>query len=81
MPNYKLLKRLSCIMHIVTSKRGISKTEMIERLFTDFDIDTTPRTLERDLKNLKDDYGIKINYNRTIRGYVLEEDEQQISSF
>jgi len=81
MANYKLLKRLSCIMHLVTSKRGISKTEMIEKLFTDFDIDTTPRTLERDLKNLKDDFGIEINYRRTIRGYVLEEDELQISSF
>lgn len=68
-------------MHLVTNKRGISKVEMIERLFTDFDIDTTPRTLERDLKNLKDDFGIEINYSRSIRGYVLEEDEGQISSF
>lgn len=81
MANYKLLKRLSCIMHLVTNKRGISKVEMIERLFTDFDIDTTPRTLERDLKNLKDDFGVEINYSRSIRGYVLEEDEGQISSF
>ncbi len=81
MANYKLLKRLSCIMHLVTSKSGISKTEMIDRLFADFDIDTTPRTLERDLKNLKDDFGIEINYSRSIRGYVLEEDERQISSF
>lgn len=81
MANYKLLKRLSCIMHLITSKRGISKTEMIERLFADFDIDTTPRTLERDLKNLKDDFGIEINYSRSIRGYVLGEDERHISSF
>ena len=81
MANYKLLKRLSCIMHLVTNKRGISKVEMIERLFTDYDIYTTARTLERDLKNLKDDFGIEINYSRSIRGYVLEEDEGQISSF
>ena len=81
MANYKLLKRLSCIMHLVTSKSGISKTEMIDRLYEDFDIDTTPRTLERDLKNLKDDFGIEINYSRSIRGYVLGEDEVHISSF
>lgn len=81
MANYKLLKRLSCIMHLVTNKQGISKTEIIERLFEDFDVDTTPRTLERDLKNLKDDFGIEINYNRSIRGYILGEDEGRISSF
>lgn len=81
MANYKLLKRLSCIMHLITTKRGISKTVMIERLFADFDIDTTPRTLERDLKNLKDDFGIEINYSRAIRGYVLEEDDLRISQF
>ena len=81
MANYKLLKRLSCIMHLVTSKKGISKAEMIERLYSDFDIDTTPRTLERDLKNLKDDFGIEINYSRSVRGYVLEEDEGRISTF
>lgn len=81
MANYKLLKRLSCIMHLVTNKQGISKSEMIERLFADFDIDTTSRTLERDLKNLKDDFGIGINYSRSVRGYILEEDEGYISSF
>jgi predicted DNA-binding transcriptional regulator YafY len=68
-------------MHLITTKRGISKTVMIERLFADFDIDTTPRTLERDLKNLKDDFGIEINYSRAIRGYVLEEDDLRISQF
>jgi len=68
-------------MHLATNKRGISKVEVIERLFTDFDIDTTPRTLERDLKNLKDDFGIEINYSRSIRGYILKEDDGQINSF
>lgn len=81
MANYKLLKRLSCIMHLVKNKQGISKAEMIEKLFLDFDINTTPRTLERDLKNLKDDFGIEINYSRSIRGYRLEEDESHINHF
>lgn len=81
MANYKLLKRLSCILHLLTHKRGISKTEMLERLLMDFDIDTTARTLERDLKNLKDDFGIEINYSRSIKGYLLEENEGQVSRF
>jgi predicted DNA-binding transcriptional regulator YafY len=68
-------------MHLVTNKRGISKNQMIDRLFTDFDIATTSRTFERDLKNLKDDFGIEINYSRSMRGYLLEEDEGQINSF
>ncbi|MCH3884515.1 helix-turn-helix transcriptional regulator [Tenacibaculum aquimarinum] len=81
MANYKLLKRLSCIMHLLTHKRGISKTEMLNRLYMDFDIDTTSRTLERDLKNLKDDFGIEMNYSRSIRGYVIEENDEYINRF
>ncbi|WP_452222110.1 helix-turn-helix transcriptional regulator [Lacinutrix salivirga] len=81
MANYKLLKRLSCIMHLLTHKRGISKTEMLERLFMDFDIDTTSRTLERDLKNLKDDFGIEVNYIRSIRGYLIEENDEYVNRF
>lgn len=68
-------------MHLVTSVEGISKSLMIERLLEDFDIDTTARTLERDLKNLKDDFGIEINYSRSARGYLLEENEGQVSRF
>lgn len=68
-------------MHLVTSVEGISKSSIIERLLEDFDIDTTARTLERDLKNLKDDFGIEINYSRSIRGYLLEENEGQVSRF
>lgn len=68
-------------MHLVSNKRGILKSEMIERLFIDFDIDTTPRTLERDLKNLKNDFGIEIKYNRSIKGYVLQEEDAQINGF
>nr|WP_193743622.1 WYL domain-containing protein [Nonlabens ulvanivorans] len=47
----------------------------------DFDIDTTSRTLERDLKNLKDDFGIEVNYSRSIRGYVLEENDEYVNRF
>ena len=68
-------------MHLVTSVEGISKSSIIERLLADFDIDTTARTLERDLKNLKDDFGIEINYSRSIKGYLLEENEGQVSRF
>ena len=68
-------------MHLITSIKGISKSMIIERLLVDYDIDTTSRTLERDIKNLKEDFGIEINYSRSLGGYRLRENEDQVNNF
>lgn len=68
-------------MHIITHKGCVSKQELIERLLRDYNIDTTPRTFERDLKNLKDNFGIEISYNRAQRGYLLVEEDYSVHRF
>lgn len=81
MGKYSLLKRLSCIMHIVKSYEGISKVEILNRLYLDYDLEVGDRTFERDLKNLRDDFGLTIAYDNSKRGYTLKEDSSYISKF
>lgn len=81
MAKYSLLKRLSCIMHIVKTYEGITKNEILDRLSLDYDLEVGDRTFERDLKNLRDDFGLTIAYSHVKRGYILEEDKAYVSKF
>ena len=71
MAGYKLLKRLEIIIDLIHRRPYISKTEMIEKLLEYHEIDTTTRTLERDFKALKDEFGIEICYDGHRKGYQI----------
>jgi len=54
---------------------------MIDKFWDIKDLEVTERTLERDLKVLKDNYSLDITYNRQNRGYELAEDERLLARF
>ena len=81
MANYKLLKRLERIVYLLKSKPGITKKKIIDVLQTNYDLNISERTLERDLKNLNQDFGFQIEYKSMDKGYFLEEDPDRIAAF
>lgn len=48
MADYKILKRLHCITHLVNNYPGISKENVLQRLLNDYNLDVGIRTFERD---------------------------------
>jgi predicted DNA-binding transcriptional regulator YafY len=81
MAHFKQLERLERIVHLLSWKEFISKKELVETLSERYDIHISERTLERDLKNLKDSFSLDINYNHQLNGYELEKDERLLSRF
>ncbi|MRX62587.1 helix-turn-helix transcriptional regulator [Maribacter luteus] len=81
MANYKLLKRLERSIYLIKNLPGISKGEILERLRNDYDQEISDRTLERDFEILKTDFGLEIQYDRSKRGYVLDDDPERIATF
>ena len=76
MPQFKSVERLSLILHFVNHKPFPSTSDLLTYL-TDKDLLPTERTLQRDLKTLRDLCGIEIKYNRYHNGYVIDQDSQQ----
>ncbi|MAM23221.1 helix-turn-helix transcriptional regulator [Croceibacter atlanticus] len=80
MANYKLLKRLNSIMHLMKSYPNISKQHLLERLYDDYGMEVAERTLERDFTNLKNEFGLDVIYNYDSKGYSVE-DTAQLTTF
>lgn len=81
MANYKLLKRLERTVHFIKNKPGISKTVLLDKIIDATDSVVSERTLERDFTTLKTDFGLDIMYDRTLRGYKINEDPEQLAAF
>lgn len=81
MSNYKILKRLNCIVLILDSNPGLNKMQILERLQYDYALDVAVRTFESDKRNLEVHFGITIAYNHSTRGYHIEENEDTLNSF
>ncbi|TYB77452.1 WYL domain-containing protein [Bizionia saleffrena] len=81
MSNYKILKRLNCIVKLVDSYPGLNKTQILERLQNDYALDVAMRTFESDKRNLELYFGIAIMYNYKTRGYNIEESEDALNQF
>jgi predicted DNA-binding transcriptional regulator YafY len=75
MPQFKSVERLSLILHFVNHKPYPSTADLLTYL-TDKDLLPTERTLQRDMKTLRDLCGIEIKYSRFHNGYFIEEESQ-----
>lgn len=60
------------IQLLIQNKPGISFQEILEAL-KGIDYKVSNRTLERDMEHLRFSYGKKLNYNRKLGGYVIED--------
>lgn len=81
MANYKLLKRLERVIYFIKNRPGISKADLLDQLLDHIDSDISERTIERDFTILKTDFGLDIIYDRTRRGYILEDDPERLGTF
>lgn len=81
MANYKQLKRLERIVHFFTLQEYVSKREIVDKLQEDLENQISERSVERDLKALKEDFSLDINYSHAHHGYKLEDDERLLSRF
>lgn len=81
MAGYNQLERLERIVYLLKWNRYISKSELIDQLLDRYDIDVSERSLERDLKSLKTQYSLDIEYNHQHRGYELADDERLLANF
>ena len=81
MANYKLLKRLERIIYFIKTAPGISKLELIHKIWDTTDHEVSERTIERDFTTLKTDYGLDIVYDRSLRGYRIEDDAERLGTF
>jgi predicted DNA-binding transcriptional regulator YafY len=69
MANYKQLERLERIVHLLSWKNFISKKDLMEELYERYEIQISERSLERDLKILKESFSLDINYNHQHNGF------------
>ncbi|WP_194851169.1 helix-turn-helix transcriptional regulator [Nonlabens antarcticus] len=81
MAGYNQLERLEFIIYLLQQHNFITKQGLIDRFRESKDMEVTERTLERDLKALKENYSLDISYNHQHRGYELADDEQLLSRF
>ncbi|SCY41062.1 Predicted DNA-binding transcriptional regulator YafY, contains an HTH and WYL domains [Nonlabens sp. Hel1_33_55] len=81
MAGYNQLERLERIVQLLHWKKYITKEELMDQLWERYDIEISERSLERDLKSLKEQYSLDIEYNRQHKGYFLAEDERLLSRF
>ncbi len=81
MAGYNQLERLEYLIYLLQEHTHISKQELIDKFWELKDIELTERTLERDLKALKENYSLDITYSHLHRGYELADDERLLSRF
>lgn len=80
MSQHRTIKRYSLILEKV-QKSCPSADEMLTFLER-FDFNISKRTLERDLEAMRNEYDVNIVYNRTKRGYELQDSEgNDVSTF
>ncbi len=82
MPSYTIIKRLETEIRILQNYPYSPKEKILNLLEEDYEISITARTLERDLKALRKDFGLEIHFDRSQRGYLLNPNEpEQILNF
>lgn len=72
MDNYKLIQRLGRIVNYLKDYPGISKNGILLKLAENEQEEITLRTLERDIKSLRERFFLEINYDRSCNGYFLD---------
>lgn len=75
MSQFKSIERLSLILNLVNVKRYPSLDTILSYL-AENDLETTERTLQRDLKTLRDMCFIDVKYSRSNDGYWIDEDSK-----
>lgn len=75
MSQFSSVERLSHILKVVHNKHYPSMEEIMEYL-EEKDIQPTERTLQRDLKTLRDSCHINVIYSRSNNGYYIDKDSQ-----
>jgi predicted DNA-binding transcriptional regulator YafY len=75
MPQFKSVERLSLILNYVKHHSYPSMSDLLIYL-TDKDLQPTERTLQRDMKTLRDLCFIEIKYNRFHNGYYIDEESK-----
>lgn len=76
MSQFKSVERLSLILSYVHEHKYPSMPDILNHL-TNKDLLPTERTVQRDIKTLRDMCFIEIKYNRLHNGYYIEEDSKQ----
>jgi predicted DNA-binding transcriptional regulator YafY len=76
MSQFKSIERLSLILNFVNVNRYPSLENILSYL-TDNDLETTERTLQRDLKTLREMCFIDVKYSRANDGYWIDEDSKR----
>lgn len=74
MSNPSLSKRTILLLTFIKNKHYPSKSEVMEYL-KDQDIVVSERTIERELRSIRNDFGIEISHCRKYRGYYINEEE------
>jgi predicted DNA-binding transcriptional regulator YafY len=81
MSNYHISRRLQFIIQYVNDKVLASKEDIIDFLATK-DINTSERTLERDLRNIRTDFGIELSYDKSKNKYYIDKEKSvKVESF
>ena len=70
------IARLNRLLTTLRDKPGIGRSELISRVEY-----TLPRTLERDMRFLRDEFGVRISYLRSRGGYCLESSGQFVMMY
>ena len=81
MANYLISRRIQKIIQYINDKVYPSKEQILLFLESN-DLNVSMRTFERDLKNIRTDFGIEITYEKSHNGYFIDEEEStDIESF
>lgn len=76
---YTKQNRTVLIFQLLKKKKYTTRKEIKEATEEKFGLDVSDRTLDRDLKNLKKDFGLEIKYKRP-HGYYLDDNYYQDTS-
>jgi predicted DNA-binding transcriptional regulator YafY len=68
-----VLKRMQIVLDIVEKNRYPSKKDLLELL--DYEVGCSPRTFDRVLETLRDDFGCEILYDSGRKGYYIDESQ------
>ena len=72
MANYKSLRRYYLIIEKLHEGRNASFKSIAKHLYTN-DIEISERTLQRDIAQIRADFGVDIIYNKIVNGYTIDE--------
>ncbi|WP_195891563.1 helix-turn-helix transcriptional regulator [Leeuwenhoekiella blandensis] len=77
MSTYKKAARLAKIISYVKHKSGISKDQLLDAVAEFTGGEVSSRTLERDLKTIREEFSIDIIYESVTNGYHVEQRDQE----